>query len=221
MNDQIQAQIQSVKSEMDDLPLIERAILARGVMCGLGLAGLLAQELGTPIGQTDDFQGLVQFAIKRMSPPRNRDPKLDEAHPLFDPFVEDFKELLRTSIADGLRITRERRQASISHQDLVNKYLTMVIAIANHKALDNAIRDIRILRSIIGGGYVDREVVKDEIELCHEKFPLEIAAVERFNEMSGRGSFTPKEIWNSIRCNMQIQSGSSDEVLWEIEARYR
>lgn len=221
MNEKIDAEIVAMKAEIAEWPRDQRGSLVSGIVQGLALAALMAKEAGFNIANESNFVGLTTFLIQNMPSVKKRDPKSEAAAEPRDQMVDDIKQLLRKAIAARLRIPKPRFDTSLDANELVDKYFTIVVAIGNRTTLDDAIRDIRIVRSVVGGGRVDHETVRAEVELCYDQFKVEIAAVERFNELTKRSGFKPKEVWVFLRSNVWVDWGYDDDELHEIDARYR
>jgi hypothetical protein len=221
MEIQVKNQIDELKTEIAAWPKDQKGSFVGGITEGLCLGVLIAKAVGCDIAKDDDFKELLNFLDRNCPPVKRRRKSAQKPQPARDQLVDDIKALLRRAIACRLRIPKDTFDTSLDVEDEVNKLFLTVVAIANRSALDDAIQDIRIMRSIAGGGVVDRETVKSEVEICHEKFPIEIAAIERFNELSKRNNFKLKDIWIYLRSNVGLDYGYEDDELREIDARYQ
>lgn len=220
MPDHIKNQIDELQNDIEASPKDQKASFMHGIAAGLGLVAFMAKEAGCDLSTNADFQEFVGYLVHHTPPLKKRTGAGQKPRPARDQLADDIRELLRLAIAGRLRIPKPTFDTSLEAEELVNRCLLTVVAIANRSALDDAIQDLRIMRSI-AGGVVDRETVKAEVESCYEKFRVEIAAVERFNEMTKRESFQPRDVWSYLRANVQVDYGYDDEgELDEIDARY-
>ena len=192
-----------------------------GMASGLYLAGLIAKEGSRNILNDKDLDDFTDFLIANMVPVKRRNETVKKPKSERDQLIDDFKEFLRRAIAGRLQIDKSTYDESLDAEDLVNQCLLTVIAIGNREALDDAIRDIQIMRSITGDGITDRKAVRSEVESCYEKFRLEVEGVTRFNELSKLSNFESKDIWEFLRTNVPVTSGHDDGELQKIDARYR
>jgi hypothetical protein len=220
MSENVKKQIDEIKAEIEEWPEEQKGSFVDGIATGLHLA-VIAKQAGCDILKDKDFAELASFLDRHWPAVKKRNKSAQKPKPARDQLAEDIKGLLRRAIACRLRIPKDTFDTSLETEEEINKWLLTVVAIANRSKLDDAIQDIRIMRSIAGGGAVDRESVKSEVETCHEKFPIEIAAVERFNELSKRSSFKVKDIWTYLRSNVGLNYGYEDDELRDIDVRYR
>jgi len=222
MTDELNRQLDKLKAQVAEWPIEQKASHIGGIFDGLRLAILIAKESGCNLGKDNYLNELVNHLGGQKYPPvKRRNEATQNPKPARNQLGDDIKVLLRRAIASRLQISKETFDASLDADDTVNKCLLTVIAIANRSALDDAIQDIQIMRSIAGGGDVDRASVKSEVETCHEKFPIEIAAIKRFNEYSKRSNFKLKDIWSHLRSNVRLDSRYDDDELRAIDARYQ
>jgi len=219
MSEKVDAEIAEIQSDVANWPKDQRAIFMRGLMSGLGLSASVAEEAGCKLSDNKSFVGFAEFLVLNAPPVKKRKVIGRNPKDSMEQLIDDIRELLRRAIATSLRIHKRTYDESLDVEDLVNKSLLTVIAIGNRDALDKAIQDIRIMRSITGGE-VDRETVKSEVEDCYERFRFEVAAITRLNELRKRGGFAPKDIWALLRSNVQVNN-QYDEDLSEADARYR
>lgn len=221
MPNQTISQIQNLKNEIAGWPREQKASFTRGIAEGLALGSLVAKEAADcDIRTHEDFQEFASFLFQNSPPVKIRNTSTQRPKSERDLLFEDIKELLRRAIAGHLRIPKEAYDESLDAEELVNNCLLTVIAIGNRNALDDAIQDLQIMRSITGEGTVEREAVKTEVESCHEKFRTEWGAITNFNEMASKGIFQPKDIWSNLRANVPVNYGYDDDELREIDARY-
>lgn len=222
MKDQIKSQIGKLKQQVAEWPTEQKASFIGGISEGLCLAVLIAKEAGCNLAKEGSLVELADYLGGQKCPPvKRRNQAAQQPKPAKQQLFEDTKELVRRAIAGRLGISKKTHDTSWDAWDDVNQHLFTVIAIANRKALDDAIADLQILRSIAGSGEVDRESVKAEVEMCYEKFPIEIAAIERFNELSKRRNFQHQDIWAFLRSNTPVRLGHDDDELRELDARYQ
>lgn len=220
MATKLESQINKLKAEIEGWPKEQKGSfvggICEGLLIGVLAAGTSGREIAenTAIKELMDFLGHHSWPVKRRQSPQQPKPSRDQ-------LCDDIKALLQRAISCHLRIPKEAFDTSLDVEDKVDSILTTVIAIANRKSLDDAIQDIQVVRSIMGGGVVHRETVKSEVESCHENFSKEIAAVEQFNDMSKRNAFKPKDIWISLRSILVVDYGYQDEALQEIDTRYQ
>jgi hypothetical protein len=226
MNDNVKTTISDIKAEIAEWPKEHRASLMNGLLQGLALGITAAEQRGCNITEIKEIEEFCAFVDANTTRVKKRNEALQKPKTVRDQLVDDIKELLRRAIAGRLRISKPKFEESLDAEDLINRTLLIVIAIGNRSLLDDAIQDIRIVRSIIGGA-VDRETVKAEVESCNENFPTEVAAITRFNEMDirlngiGEPAFKPKDIWSNLRANVRVNFGYDDEGLETIDSRYR
>ena len=221
MPDKVKSQINNVKAEIAEWPKDQQGSFVGGITIGLHLAALFAKEAGCDIVKDKEFEELVNFLDRNCPPIKRRNQAAQKTKPARDQLAHDIEELLKRAIACRARIPKDLFDTSLDIEDIVHKCFLTVVAIANRSKLDDAIQDIRIMRSIPGGGVVDRESVKSEVEACCEEYPIEIAAIERFNEMTKRNNFNSKDIWIYLRSNVGLDYGYEDDELREIDARYQ
>jgi hypothetical protein len=222
MSDEIKNKVTQLKGQIAEWPIEQRAIFMDGISEGLCIAVLIAEEAGVKLGKDPNFDDLSLYLCRQECPPvKKRDKSVQEPKSARDQLAADIKRFLLRAIACRLRIPKDRFDTSLDVEDMIKKYFHIIVAIANRSALDDAIHDIQIMRSIAGGGLVDRESVKSEVETCHEKFGTEIASVERFNELTKRSNFKLKDVWIYLRSNEHLDLGYEDDELREIDARYQ
>jgi hypothetical protein len=220
MPDQTTNQIQELKNEIAGWPKDQKASFMRGILDGLSIAVMCAEEVGCDIKENENFREFVDFLIPNAPPVKTRNPAAQHPKSERDQLFKDIKELLRRAIAGRLRIPKNTYDESLDAEEFVNNCLLTVIAIGNRDALDDTIMDLQIMRSITGEGTVDREAVKTEVESCHEKFRTEWGAITNFNELASKGIFKPKDIWAYLRSNVPVNYGYDDDELREIHTRY-
>ena len=220
MSEKVKKQIDEIKAEIGEWPNDQKRSFVDGIATGLHLA-VIAKLDGCDIVNDKDIAEFTSCLDGNWPPVKRRNKSAQKLKSARDQLAEDIKDFLRRAIACRLRISKDAFDTSLDTEDEVNKLLLTVIAIANRSELDDAIHDIQIMRSITGGGLVDRESIKSEVETCYEKFPIEIAAIERFNELSKRSSFKVNDIWIYLRSNMGLDYGYEDDKLREIDARYQ
>jgi len=222
MSDEIKIQCDKLKSEVSTWPRDQKASFIDGISDGLCLAVSIAKESGMNLATNPYLRDLVNWLNDEKRPPvRRRNKAVQKPKCARDQLVDDIKDLLRRAIASRLRIPKNTYDTSLDAWEDVNKYLSTVVAIGNRKALDDSINDLRIVRSITGGGLVDRESVKSEVETCYERFRTEVDAVTRFNEMLNGGIIKVNDVWIWLRSNVHVNSGYDDDELREIDARYQ
>lgn len=221
MTDELKNQINELKADIADCPKDQKGSFVMGVTQGLCLGVSLAKVAGYDTTKDKELAELLDFLCRDCPPMKTRNKATQKPKPARDQLADDIKELLRRAIAARLRIRKDTFDSSLDAEEVVNKYFLIVVAIANRSALDDAIQDIRIMRSIAGGGEVDRECVRAEVEFCYEKFRIEIAGMEHFNELSKRSNFEMKNIWIYLRANVPVSFGYDDDELRQIDARYQ
>lgn len=219
MESQVNIEIEKLKAGIEELQKDQRASFMDGIASGLYLAALIAKEDGRDILNDKDFNQFTEFLAMNIIPVKRRNLSTQQPKSESNQLFEDIQEFLRRAIAGSMMIQKRTYDESLDAEDRVNHCLLIVIAIGNRNALDDAIRDIQILRSITGG-IVDRKVVRSEVESCYENFRFEVAAVTRFNEMS-KMNFKSKDIWNNLRSNVTVTCGHDDEDLRKIDERYQ
>ena len=222
MSDQIKTLFDKLKAQVAEWPSDQKASFIGGISDGLRLAILIANEAGCNLARNSYLGDLVKFLGDQKCPPvKRRNEAAQKPKSSRDQLLDDMRELLRRTIAGRLRISKNTYDTSWDAWDEVNKCLLTVIAITNRRALDDTIADIQIIRSVAGGGPVDRETVKSEVEACEERFPMEIAAIEGFNELSKRRGIKHKDIWIYLTSKTQVILGHDDDELRDIDARYK
>lgn len=221
MKHELKKKIDELRAEVVGWPKDQRGSFAGGVSIGLLLAAVFAKDAGCEILKDNNFRELLGFLNRNCPPVKRRNEAAQKSKPARDQLYDDTKELVRRAIAGRLGISKDTYDTSWEAWEDANKHLLTAIAIANRKALDDAIADIQTLHSIVGGGDMDRETVKAEVKMCYEKFPIEIASIERFNELSERKGFKQKDLWIFLRSNTPLISGHDDDEMREIDARYK
>ena len=221
MTEELKNQISELKAKVVDWPKDQKGSYVEGISEGLSLGLSFAKLAGYDAAKDDELIELLNFFIHDCPSAKKRSKAKLKSKPARDQLADDIKTLLWRAIAGRLRIPKDTFDTSLDVEDVVHKYFLIVVAIANRSALDDSIQDIRIMRAIAGGGPVDCESVKSEVEFCYENFRTEIAAIEQFNELSKRSNFKMKDIWIFLRANVPVNYGHDDDELREIDARYR
>jgi hypothetical protein len=220
MTDEVKNQLDMLKAEIAEWPKDEKRSFVGGITEGLCLGVLIAKAAGYDIAKDKDLKQLFSFLDHNCPPLKRRKVGAPKPKPARDQLFEDIKELLRRAIAGHLRIPKDTFDTSLDAEDQVNKCLLTVVAIGNRNALNDAIQDIQIMRSI-AGGVVDRASVRSEVESCYERFRTEVDGVTEFKKLSKRGTIRPKDIWIYLRANVGLNCEYEDDDLREIDARYQ
>lgn len=222
MSNEIKEKVGELKTEISEWPIDQKASFMAGISEGLCLALVIAEEAGVKLAKDANLYDLSKYLCEQKCPPVKKRAKSTRAPTCArGQLADDIKKLLLRSVACRLRIPKITFDTSLDVEDLVTKYFFIIVAIANRSKLDDAIQDIRIMRTIAGGGLIDRLSVRSEVETCYDEFNTEIASVERFNEMTKNGNFRAKDIWLYLRSVERLDSEYEDDELQEIDARYR